>query len=543
MRLVRDAECGTKSKHNSPVQPLNDKDDEYIRNLSTITTKTTTPVKYNRSQYRKLVLREPHQQGHQQGNDKDESDFSVFQDPAIQLLLSDDNDDDMRCYKATHSWTFQYPQDYDMDTIFKHLFPFCGEIPGSSFEVAGTIAHVNLRRAFLPFKYWIGKVLYDKLYPRIQTVVTKVGTIETVYRTFDMEVIAPCCDEHATAAAVDDGTASPNATIPTIITTPRPQKDWNIVTVKEEGCSFQLDYLKVYWNSRLSREHERIVTLLQQENRVRQQDGETQPMVVVDLMAGVGPFAIPLTTTNKHTHRTTPRNNSNDNQFSSSSIPLPMIVHANDLNPSCYHYLQINARQNKCSDQLHLYNMDGRVLVHQLQDANVEVDHFLMNLPAMAPECCNAFCGYRPPRIKQHMPMVHVHCFAPKPSNDSSTNNDGNDDDDDEQPQVHPYQVAVDRCSRALQFELDEQRDEVVVHVVRDVSPNKFMLCVSFRLPMAVQHVPRAVFNVEQANTDKASAPAASICSQDAEMDNRNEPLAVADDMVPHDAKRLKLMI
>jgi len=31
---------------------------------------------------------------------------------------------------------------------------------------------------------------------------------------------------------------------------------------RENGCSFELDFSKVYWNSRLSTEHERIVGML-----------------------------------------------------------------------------------------------------------------------------------------------------------------------------------------------------------------------------------------------------------------------------------------
>ena len=53
------------------------------------------------------------------------------------------------------------------------------------------------------------------------------------------------------------------------------------VEVKEAECIFRFDYSKVYWNSRLSTEHERLVKRFCQ--------GEA----VCDVMAGVGPFAVP----------------------------------------------------------------------------------------------------------------------------------------------------------------------------------------------------------------------------------------------------------
>ena len=51
--------------------------------------------------------------------------------------------------------------------------------------------------------------------------------------------------------------------------------------VKENGATFRLDYGRVYWNSRLEREHRRIVEMLQ--------PGD----VVADMFAGIGPFAVP----------------------------------------------------------------------------------------------------------------------------------------------------------------------------------------------------------------------------------------------------------
>lgn len=51
--------------------------------------------------------------------------------------------------------------------------------------------------------------------------------------------------------------------------------------VVQHGARFALDFSQVYWNSRLETEHTRLVTSFQ------------TGQVVVDMMAGIGPFAIP----------------------------------------------------------------------------------------------------------------------------------------------------------------------------------------------------------------------------------------------------------
>lgn len=87
----------------------------------------------------------------------------------------------------------------------------------------------------------------------------------------------------------------------------------NLITeVKQHAARFKLDFSKVYWNSRLEQEHMRLV-----EQYFK--PGE----VVVDVMAGIGPFAIPAA---KHKECT---------------------VLANDLNPDSYFYLKENIRINK----------------------------------------------------------------------------------------------------------------------------------------------------------------------------------------------------
>ncbi|XVE54320.1 hypothetical protein DITRI_Ditri03aG0071100 [Diplodiscus trichospermus] len=120
---------------------------------------------------------------------------------------------------------------------------------GYSYWTAGHVAHLNIHDELLPFKDVIAKVIYDKNYPRIKTVVNKVGTITNEFRVPKFEILAGESDM--------------------------------VTEVKQYGATFKLDYSLVYWNSRLEHEHIRLVSLFQ--------PGET----ICDTFAGIGPFAIP----------------------------------------------------------------------------------------------------------------------------------------------------------------------------------------------------------------------------------------------------------
>jgi tRNA (guanine37-N1)-methyltransferase len=149
----------------------------------------------------------------------------------------------------------------------------------TGFNTVGHVAHLNLRDHALPYKKLIGEVLRDKN-PQITTVINKIDQVgeENEFRTFNYEVLAG-------------------------------EDDLN-VEVREGGCVFRFDYAKVYWNSKLETEHTRLVELFR--------PGE----VICDVMAGVGPFALP-------------------------AGKKGAFVWANDMNPESFRYLQTGIGLNK----------------------------------------------------------------------------------------------------------------------------------------------------------------------------------------------------
>ncbi|RHY14626.1 hypothetical protein DYB25_002187 [Aphanomyces astaci] len=139
---------------------------------------------------------------------------------------------------------------WSVEHVLRRILPdTITEIP-ASFETIGHIAHLNLRDFHLPYKHVIGQVILDKNTPRIKTVVNKTDVIDSVFRTFPMEVLAG-----------DDNMD---------------------VVLHETDCTFHFNFAHVYWNSRLQQEHLRLVRSIDPTD------------IVCDMMCGIGPFAIPL---------------------------------------------------------------------------------------------------------------------------------------------------------------------------------------------------------------------------------------------------------
>lgn len=407
---------------------------------------------------------------------------------------------------------YQLTLDYDYWTardVLVSILPeeFHDDIP-TGFNTAGHVAHLNLFDRFKPYKYIVAQVILDKN-AMLRTVINKVDTVgtESVFRTFPYELLAGPDDMD--------------------------------VEVRENMCTFRFDYSKVYWNSKLEPEHSRLVYTFA--------PGE----VVVDVMAGIGPFAVP-------------------------AGKRGVFVWANDMNPNSFEAMSEAIWRNKVGAYVRPFNEDGLVFIHKAADmvlaasragedalevsdttapnkppsqraqkqqqklsgggivegdvkeqkekdkankkakasqtkrAPVElkrvavpptVSHFVMNLPASAttflPRFKGVYAGHEDlfiskdsTEVKPKLPIVHVHCFAPKLDDQSIPKGEVCARVSGE------LGVEMTLCETYAEMEQDdptaaEPKNLVYVHNVRAVAPNKSMFCASFRIPAAVAFAPR----------------------------------------------------
>ncbi|KAK1444219.1 hypothetical protein BgAZ_101250 [Babesia gibsoni] len=278
-----------------------------------------------------------------------------------------------------------------------------------SFETVGHIAHLNLPAERLWAKDIIAKILMDK-HKHIHTVVNKVKEVENQFRTMELELL---------------------------------RGEDNLITLQQEnGYTFKIDFRNVYWNSRLIQERERI------------SDTFHLGDVVVDMFAGVGPFAV-------------------------YAAAKGCLVLANDLNPVGTAYIDINASLNKLSHLITSYNRDAREFAKEVADLsfmdkavskykNYDLKpeskiHFVMNLPKDAIEFLDVFNGLMKDKNIQEQRTLMIHCYCFSSAQDVETDID-------------------ERVEKALQHRIESR----AIVKVRDVSPKKHMYCVEFNMPGAV---------------------------------------------------------
>ena len=238
---------------------------------------------------------------------------------------------------------------YDFDERKKqHLLPLDllkDELPADLLEFVphaldfiGDIAIVEIPDELLEYKTQIGEAIL-KAHKQTNTVLKKAGAVKGVYRIRDLEFLA--------------GT---NKTSTVYV---------------EYGNTFHVDVAKAYFSPRLSNEHNRVASQI------------TPKETVVDLFAGVGPFAIPIA----KNHKT-------------------VKVYAVDINPDAVSLLKKNMKLNRVQNQIVPIVGDARKVIKK--QLSQKADRVIMNLPETALEFVDVACE----AIKFEGGIVHYYCFV-----------------------------------------------------------------------------------------------------------------------------------
>jgi tRNA (guanine37-N1)-methyltransferase len=207
-----------------------------------------------------------------------------------------------------------------------------------AFDIVGDIAVIEIPPELSAYENAIGEAVL-KANKNLQTVLSKAGAISGIHRTREYRVLAG---------------------------QPRTK-----TVHKEYGCQYHVDLAKAYFSPRLSSEHHRVASLVQ--------EGET----VIDFFAGVGPFAVQIA----KTHR-------------------DIKVFAVDINPSAVELLEKNVRLNRVDGKVFPILGDAREIVRQR--FHEVADRVIMNLPEKAMDFIDAACVAAKPTGS----VVHFYCFV-----------------------------------------------------------------------------------------------------------------------------------
>lgn len=210
-----------------------------------------------------------------------------------------------------------------------------------AFDIIGDIVVIDIPPQLKAYQSLIGEAILQTQ-KNVTTVLAKAGDISGIFRVRDYDYIA---GENKTKTIH-----------------------------KEFGCQYHVDIAKAYFSPRLSHEHERVATLVQ--------DGET----VVDLFAGVGPFSVLIGKRNPKVK-----------------------VYAVDLNPDAVELLTVNIRTNKVENCVFPVLADAReIAATKLKGI---ADRVIMNLPETAIDFVDAACN----AIKPQGGVAHFYGFVRSP--------------------------------------------------------------------------------------------------------------------------------
>lgn len=300
-------------------------------------------------------------------------------------------------------------ENWDSKLLIKSVIPENADY--SSYTQTGHIVHCNFPDNLLEYRFVIAEILLAKV-KNCRTVVQKANNITNVYRNLTLELLA----------GVED----------------------YVTELREEGLRYKLDFSKVYWNSRLSHEHARLIKKLDKNS------------LLYDACCGIGPFVLPAAIKRK-----------------------PRRILANDLNPDSIKWLKTNILLNKVKeDNFKVHNLDAvefirTVIVEDFIKESKDASgvHIPMNLPAYAVNFLPAFKGILRGRLDEipesNRCSWNVYCYLFAKSHV---------DVDDAWFAEEARRMANEKLKWNVDLVVD-------THNVRTVSSRKEMFCVEISLP------------------------------------------------------------
>jgi tRNA (guanine37-N1)-methyltransferase len=207
-----------------------------------------------------------------------------------------------------------------------------------SMDIVGDIAIIEIPPDLHTHKKLIGEAVLT-VHKNVKTVLAKAGVVSGTYRVREFSLIAG-----------------------------EPKTE---TVHKEYNCKYNVDLAKAYFSPRLSYEHKRVASLVQ--------EGET----VIDMFAGIGPFSILIAKTHQNVK-----------------------TYAVDANPSAAGFLKKNIRLNRVEGKVNSILGDAKEVV-EAKFRGV-ADRVVMNLPEKAIEFVDAACK----ALKPAGGIVHFYCFV-----------------------------------------------------------------------------------------------------------------------------------
>ena len=312
----------------------------------------------------------------------------------------------------------------------------------NGFEIVGKIAHMNLRDQYLKYKYFIGQLILDKN-PSLSTVINKVGKIDNVYRTYDMEILAG-------------------------------EENYN-VEHKEGNVRFQFDLRKTYWCSRLQNERDRVLKLLKKNE------------VLCDAFCGVGPLALRACKQGVKVYA----NDLNPDAYTY----LNNNIRINKLNKDNIKTYNMDAREfikglvNMSKNNVDEDEENG----DKIFPKDLHINHFYMNLPKDAIEFMDIFVGLfkgckNDIYNKDNLPIIHVYGFAKI---------DNNPHELLKKRIAKAFKIEYDL------FKKECEKDILNIQNVRDISNKKVVYCIDMRIPEIIAYQNYTLYEYKEDEDNK----------------------------------------